>query len=215
MSGLEPGQSVRTPRTDCPWPGAADTLPPLRECPSACPLPGDEDGNGDDALTPGVAWDPQAAIYAALRAAGSPGCRARQTLSAGLALRLAEQGYIAEVSFRVAEGTPVAAIRAALAETIAGAAAQNAAPHQGAYKPAGDEQSDPDQTGRPANANASRKRSGPLVKRTRACLVCGAVFVVNFRHADTHRFCSAACRSRHGRRVGRSESPLVSVANAG
>ncbi len=32
------GQSVRTPRTDCPETGAADTLSLFRECPSACPV---------------------------------------------------------------------------------------------------------------------------------------------------------------------------------
>ncbi len=33
------GQSVRTPRTDCPETAAADTLSLYRECPSACPPP--------------------------------------------------------------------------------------------------------------------------------------------------------------------------------
>jgi len=162
---------------------------------------------------PVVVWDPQAAILTAFHAAGPPGCRARQTLTAGLALRLAEQGHVTEVSFTVADGTSLEAIRCALAELVPGAAT-SADAHRRPYEAAGDERARLDSAPRDGAAHASRKRSGALVKRARACLICGAVFTVNFRQADVHRFCSAACRSRHRRLTSRNPVPKATTSAA-
>lgn len=140
-------------------------------------------------------WDAPSAVGAAIRATGPIGCPARQTLVAGLALRLAAQGHVTEVRFNVAPGTPLEAIRLALAEVTAEDDARRRA-----YAGAGDEQDDLGSAIRDGAAHASRKRTGALAKRTGACLVCGAIFTVNLRHAGKHRFCSAVCRSRHRRR---------------
>jgi hypothetical protein len=46
---------------------------------------------------------------------------------------------------------------------------------------------------------------------SRACGMCGAPFKVNPRHARVHRFCTAACRSKHRRRLnpGRGHDGLA------
>ena len=140
-------------------------------------------------------WDAPSAVRAAVTAAGPR----RHIFLADFALRLARLGHIKLIRLSVA-GDPeaVEAVRSVLAE-LAPAAAPEADARLGAYAGAGDDQADLGQTGRAHPANASRKRTGPLAERTGACLACGAVFTVNFRHADKHRYCSAVCRSRHRR----------------
>lgn len=161
------------------------------------------------------AWDAASAFRAAVRAAGA----ARHVLVAEAAVRLARQGYVSEVRFDVADGTPLDVLRATLRE-LAPAAAAEADARLDAYEAADAARvpaPDPDAHGSPCDA-AGDERRGPdpapfpeqgiapdrlpdaCAKRSRACLVCGTVFEVNFRHADEHKFCSAACRSRHRRR---------------
>jgi len=43
---------------------------------------------------------------------------------------------------------------------------------------------------------------------TRVCRVCGAPFRVNPHHASEHRFCSAACRSKHRHRLKRASKAI-------
>jgi hypothetical protein len=133
-------------------------------------------------------WDASSAIYAALREAGPIGHPARQTLAARLALRLAEQRHVTEVRFTVAPGTPLEAIRLALVE-VTGEAAHDAPGD--AISPADGSEAAPD----PPHASQSVPEA--CIGRPRACLACGETFEVNVRHAQTHRFCSASCRSRH------------------
>jgi hypothetical protein len=145
---------------------------------------------------PVTGWDAPSAVRAAVRAAGPR----RHVFLADFALRLARLGHIRDIRVDVAGGTEAfEAVRSVLAE-LAPVAEPEADARLGTYAGAGDEQADLDQTGRAHAANASRKRTGPLAKRTGTCLACGTVFTVNFRHAEKHRFCSAVCRSRHRRR---------------
>lgn len=138
---------------------------------------------------PASTWDVHAAVLAGLCAAGPPGGPARHAFIAELAFRLARLGPFVTLDVRIADHEAASeAALSVLAEMAAGA--QQPTPEPPApYPPA---------------ANASSKRTGALARRTRACLNCGAVFEVNFRHADKHRFCSAACRSRHRRAQAKS-----------
>jgi hypothetical protein len=104
------------------------------------------------------------------------------TLVAAMALHLARDGYATNIRFEVVGGSPLAAVRAAFVGAVADA-------NQNAQKPAGGERADSQVAPLARFTNASSKRTGALVKRTRPCLGCGAVFEVNFRHGDTHRFC--------------------------
>jgi hypothetical protein len=179
-------------------------------------LPAGTDGGGIEqpalvsecASAPVVAWDAQAAIYAALRASGPPASAARQTLAARLALRLAEQGYVINVGFTVADGTPFDAIRAALAEATSAAPGADIRPSVweapgGAILPADRSEA----TLGPVHALGSVREA--CAKRARRCLACGRGFEVNSRHIDTHRFCSAVCRSRHRRSEARHAAPVA------
>jgi hypothetical protein len=137
-------------------------------------------------LTP---WDAPSAVRAAVRAAGPRS----KIFVADFALRLARLGHVKEISVDVAGGVEAReAVRAVLAELTSGSralpeAAQDA---PGDSIPAAVEsQAVPEA----ANALASVR------KRARRCLTCGRDFEVNLRHADKHRFCSGACRSRHRR----------------
>jgi hypothetical protein len=108
----------------------------------------------------------------------------------------------------VADGTPFDAIRLALAEVTA-EAVPKADARLSAYAPAGDELLDLGSATRNGSAHASGKRTNACVKRARACLICGAMFEVNFRHGEAHRFCSAACRSRDRRAQAKRSAPVL------
>jgi len=104
-------------------------------------------------------------------------------------LDVAELGHAKEVSVKVAGGDEAA--RAALAFLVEVAArAQDARNHDMAV-PDGSETVLP----LPDAIQSVRKRA-------RTCLECGRDFEVNPRHAESHRFHSAACRSRYRRRTG-------------
>src|SRR5262249_4337795 len=112
----------------------------------------------------------------------TPAGKERTVLVAGLALRLAELGHVKDVSIKVAGGEEAA--RAALAYLAEmEARAQNV--------PNGDAAS-PDEL-EPVLPLPNPIQS--VRKRARACLECGRDFEVNPRHAESHRFHSAACRS--------------------
>lgn len=131
---------------------------------------------------------------------------ARHVLFAKLALRLAQLGRVSEVRFTVTDGTPLETIRSALAALAAsGGTATDA--RLGAHEAIGEEPPDPEPAPRSAPEIALDPLPEACVKRTKACLICGTVFEVNFRHADKHRFCSSACRSRHRRTEAGRSSP--------
>jgi hypothetical protein len=145
-------------------------------------------------------WDAPSAIYAALRAAGPSGHPARQTLAAKVALRLAEQGHVTEVSFSVAPGTPPEAIRVALAEVAA-----QAAPSLLAEPPHRAVKATPAETALAGTVGAQGGNGGPdalepLPRRNRACLACGRDLRQGGRQAKKRVFCSVRCRVRHHRR---------------
>jgi hypothetical protein len=175
---------------------------PIRE--QASPSEGDR--ASPDHGTP-EAWDPRAAIYAALRAAGPPRHPARLALVAQLAFRLARQGHVIEVTFRVADGTPHEAIRSALADLAPDTTPEAEAAPGDAISPADGSQAVPG----PPHALVSVQEA--CVKRARTCLVCGKVFEVNFRHTGTHRFCSAGCRSKHRHRLKARVTPRLAPTN--
>lgn len=160
--------------------------------------------DGSEPAAPPVAvWDARLAREA-LEAAQAAAGPARHSLLAQLALRLDQLGLVTDLRFSFVDCTEsFEALRAAF-EEMAGAAPEADA-RLSAYEPAGDEQRDLGSAPCTGAAHASAKRSGPLARRTRACLVCGAAFEVNFRHAEAHRFCSAVCRSRHCRAQRRQQ----------
>jgi len=127
----------------------------------------------------------RAAISAALRAAGPR----RHILLADFALRLARLGHVTEVRVSVAGGTPLDAIRIALAEPAVPPEAAEAAPGETT----------------PAGAIGVRGGNGgsdplqPLPKRNRACPECGRDLRQDGRQAKRRVFCSVRCRVRHHR----------------
>ena len=160
-----------------------------------------------------VEWDPRAAIYAALRIAGPPGSPARLAMTAQLAFQLAPLGHLREVTFYVAPGTPLDAIRSALAEV--------ALPQPGTPETAPEPSDALQEHRKESSANSSVREacaghSGEGLEgreecppgETRLCGVCGDPFRVNPRHATVHRFCSAGCRSkrRHRLKLGNKTS---------
>jgi hypothetical protein len=127
----------------------------------------------------------RAALAQAIRLTAS--ARERHVLVAALAHRLAQLGHAKDVSVKVAGGEEAArAVLAFLGEMAA--AAQDARNRDGA-SPDGSETVLP----LPHAIQSVRKRA-------RACLECGTDFEVNPRHAESHRFHSAACRSSYRRR---------------
>jgi hypothetical protein len=124
------------------------------------------------------------AIAQAIRSTAS--AQEQHVLVAAFVLRLAQLGHTKEVTIKVAGGEEAArAVLASLAEM--GARPQDARERDGAGPDGG--------RAVPTPAHAL----GSVHKRARACLECGRDFEVNPRHAESHRFHSAACRSRYRR----------------
>jgi hypothetical protein len=140
------------------------------------------------------------ALAQAIRCTAS--AQERHVLVAALALRFAQLGHAKAVSVKVASGEEAArVVLAVLAEM--GARAQDAPGRAGAG-PGGAEAV-------PAPAHALVSVRDACSKRARACLECGRDFEVNPRHARSHRFHSAACRSRYRRRAAQ-EVPHTDLA---
>jgi hypothetical protein len=121
---------------------------------------------------------------------GTASAQERHVLVAALAHRLAQLGHAKEVSVTVAGGEDAArALLAFLAEMEARAQKAPSTPEGDAASP------DVSEIVPPLSRAIQSVR-----KRARACLECGTDFEVNPRHAESHRFHSAACRSRYRRR---------------
>lgn len=97
-----------------------------------------------------MVWDARAAIDEARAAAGAR----RHVLFAELALRLARLGFVADLRFTLADGTPAEALRSALAEVTA----PEAEARLSAYEPAGDEPPEVGSATLAEGAHASGKR---------------------------------------------------------
>ena len=131
-------------------------------------------------------WDAPSAVRAAVEAAG-PG---QNVLLADFGLRLARLGHVTKISVSVAGGPEAAeAVRSVLA-----ALAAQEAPGDALSREDGSEAA-------PNPPHASARFPQACGGRTRACLACGGTFEVNVHHAQAHKFCSAACRSRHRHRA--------------
>jgi hypothetical protein len=141
-------------------------------------------------------WDAPSAIKSAIRAAGAD----RHILVADLALRLARLRHVTEVRFNVAPGTPLDAIRLALAEATAEAARRvlaELAPPQAPQAARGETA-----LARAVGAQAEHRGSDalePLQRRNRTCPECGRDLRQDGRQAKRRVFCSVRCRVRHHR----------------
>jgi hypothetical protein len=147
---------------------------------------------------PHESWDGPAAITAALWAVARED---RHHLVASLALRLAELGHVKVVSFTLVDGDEAAeALRFALAEL---AALHQSMPVRSRAQDASGDTISPADGAEAVHAplHALKSVREACVKRSRACLGCRRDFQVNPRHAEEHKFCSAACRSRSRRRA--------------
>jgi hypothetical protein len=144
---------------------------------------------GRGAAAPEPAWDYQAAVKAAIRAAGEQ----RNVFVARLALRLARLGFATDVRFYIPPGTPIAALRSVVAELT-----------QAAQDAPGDTIGTADGSGAAPEAERLTGSVRTLPASARGtCQQCRQEFRVNYHHAATHRFCSASCRSRHRRERSR------------
>lgn len=150
----------------------------------------------------------RAALVAGMCAAGPPDSPARHAFIAELAYRLARRGPFVTLTVRIAEDDAASEATLSVLTEMAGAGVPEAEGRLSAYEAAGDEQADLGSATRPEDAHALASVLGPSGKRARTCLVCGAEFEVNFRHADTHVCCSPACRAKKRRaRQRRTPSP--------
>jgi hypothetical protein len=125
----------------------------------------------------------------------TPGDRPR--LVADLAACLAQLGHAKAVTVDVA-GTPEAfeAVRSFLAQWRR----DFPQPEEGAsVSPVSVQQAC---AGHPNEGQGVSAEGHPSA--TRICGQCGASFRVNYRHVTVHRFCSAACRSKHRHRLKRT-----------
>ena len=120
----------------------------------------------------------------------TPPGQERNVLVASLALRLSELGHVKEVTFKAAGGEETArAVLAFLAQMGALVERAQNAPKREATG-----------SGEGEAVLATPHAYQSVRKRARACLECGRDFEVNPRHAESHRFHAAACRSRYRRR---------------
>ena len=138
----------------------------------------------------------RAAISAALRAAGPR----RHILLADFALRLARLGHVTEVRVSVAGGTPLDAIRSALAELpVPPEAVPNAVTAPSPPDPENAQHGADDAQGGDGGSDALE----PLLRRDRACPECGRDLRQDGRQARSRVFCSVRCRvRRHRARIG-------------